>query len=88
MAILIDVRTAEEYAERHAPLALHLPLDDILAGEIGELSRVEKNTPIELYCRSGARSEKAKQALEADGFTDVVNLGGLDDVEDEDYFNS
>lgn len=82
MTLLIDVRTAEEYAERHAAGAFHVPLDDILAGELGVLTDVEKNTPLRLYCRSGNRSEKAKQALEAYGFSDVVNLGGLEDIEE------
>jgi len=81
MTLLIDVRTAEEYAERHAAHALHLPLDDILAGRVGLLGATDKHTRLELYCRSGGRSEKARQALVAMGFLDVVNLGGLDDVE-------
>lgn len=81
--LLIDVRTAEEYAEHHALGALHLPLDDIVAGQMGVLTEVEKNMPLRLYCRSGNRSEKAKQALEAYGFSDVVNLGGLEEAEKE-----
>lgn len=83
MILLIDVRTAEEYAERHAEGALHLPLDDLLSGEMGVLSGVEKNTPLRLYCRSGNRSERAQQILEVYGFSDVINLGGLEDAEKE-----
>lgn len=83
MTLLIDVRTAEEYAERHAEGALHLPLDDLLSGEMGVLTDLDKHTPLSLYCRSGNRSEKAKQILEAYGFSDVVNLGGLEDAEKE-----
>lgn len=80
MPFLIDVRTQEEFAERHAPDAANVPVDEICDGKLGILESVPKNTPIELYCRSGHRSETAKKALNLFGFTDVTNLGGLDDI--------
>jgi len=82
MPLLIDVRTEEEFEERHAPGALNIPVDEICDGKLGILESVPKDTRIELYCRSGKRSETAKEALQLLGFTDVTNLGGLTDVED------
>lgn len=81
MVVLIDVRTREEYTVHHASDARHLPLDEILAGKVGFLSEVDKNDRLELYCRSGGRSEMARKALVALGFLNVVNRGGLRDVE-------
>lgn len=81
--LLIDVRTKEEYEERHAVGAVNIPVEEIYAGALGALESAEKNTSLCLYCRSGARSEKAKEMLLSFGFTDVVNLGGLEDVIDE-----
>ena len=78
--MIIDVRTAEEYADGHAEGAVNIPLGDIMAGNFGVLEGLEKATPLQLYCRSGARSECAQGLLSAAGFTNVVNLGGLEDA--------
>ena len=80
MSLLIDVRTAEEFNEEHAEGALHLPVDEIAKGEIGPLINVSKEAQIKLYCRSGTRSEMAKELLKDLGFKRVENLGGLDDL--------
>ncbi|MDO8565593.1 MAG: rhodanese-like domain-containing protein [Candidatus Moranbacteria bacterium] len=80
MSFLIDVRTQEEFKERHAPGALNIPVDEICAGKLGILEGIQKSTPLKLYCRSGKRSETAKEVLGLLGFTDVTNLGGLDDI--------
>lgn len=80
MPLLIDVRTEEEFRERHALGAVNIPVDEICAGKLGILEGTQKSTPLELYCRSGKRSETAKEALNLLGFTDVTNLGGLDDI--------
>ena len=78
--MIIDVRTPEEYADEHAEDAVNVPLGDIMAGNLGALLNVEKSTPLQLYCRSGARSESARGLLQSMGFTTVVNLGGLTDA--------
>ncbi len=80
MALLIDVRDTEEYEAGHAAGALSLPVLAILYGNLGILADTDKSTPIELYCHSGARAERACQALISLGYTQVINRGGLDDV--------
>jgi phage shock protein E len=77
MTLLIDVRTKEEFEEHHAPGAVNVPVDEICEGKLGILEGTSKSTPINLYCRSGNRSETAKEALGLLGFTNVTNLGGL-----------
>lgn len=71
---LIDVRTPEEYASSHADQAINIPIDDILAGDY---SKIDKNKPIYLYCRSGNRASQVKEFLEVKGYKNITNLGGL-----------
>lgn len=77
-AVWIDVRTAEEYAEGHLAQAALIPYDVIEKG-VSDLN-LSKDAPIYLYCRSGNRAGKAKIALEAQHYTHVVNVGGLEDA--------
>ena len=76
-ARIVDVRTAEEFDEEHYPEAVNIPVDE-LASRLSEVG--EKNTPIVLYCASGARSAFAARLLKSAGFVDVVNAGGLYDM--------
>lgn len=75
-AVLLDVRTKEEYAERKIEGSINLPLQ-----EIEKTAEVvpDKNTPVFLHCRSGKRSGKAQKILAAMGYTNVVNIGGIRD---------
>ena len=73
---LIDVRTAKEYAAGHADGAINIPVEQITAGNYLGIS---KTLPIYLYCRSGRRADTAKSILEQAGFTNITNLGGLED---------
>ncbi len=75
-AIWIDVRTQREYREGHVGNAILIPFDKIESGV--KKMNLAKNTPIFLYCRSGKRSSKARIALEKSGYTNVVNVGGLE----------
>ena len=75
-AFLIDVRTEIEWNEGHAKGAVHFELSKI---QEGETPAVSKDAEIYLYCRSGSRSGVAKEILKKEGFTNVENLGGLDD---------
>ena len=77
-ARLLDVRTKEEFDEGHFVRAELFPLQDI---EDGKLPDINKDSKIYLYCRSGNRSSQAKALLEKAGYTSVVDLGGLADVQ-------
>ena len=76
--VWIDTRTAEEYAGGHLEQAALIPYDVIEQG-VAAL-QLSKDTPIYLYCRSGGRAGKAKLALEAQHYTNVINVGGLEDA--------
>ena len=73
-AVLIDVRTKEEYAERKIDGSINLPLQ-----EIDKITSVvpDKNTPVFLHCRSGKRSGKAEKILRKMGYTNAQNIGGI-----------
>ena len=75
-ALLIDVRTREEFARGHIDGALHIPYQEIdkLMSAIG----TDKTRPVVVYCRSGNRSGKSKVALEAKGYTNIFNATGLE----------
>ena len=76
--ILIDARTPEEYASGHIEGALLLPYDKTQAEIAGMVP--DKNARILVYCRSGRRSGIAKETMEALGYTDVTNLGSMQDA--------
>lgn len=77
-AVLLDVRTEEEYIDRHIPRALNIPLDEL--EEVAK-SIPDRNTPIFVHCLSGARSETAVAALKKMGYTHVTNIGGIRDFD-------
>lgn len=72
--LVIDVRTGEEYAYGAVPGAINISLD-ALEYEIESLN--DKDRKIILYCATGARSAYGVQLLQAYGFTNVENGGGL-----------
>lgn len=74
----IDVRTAEEFATGAVSKAINIPHTEIVE-KIASVAD-DKDAPIYVYCRSGNRSGKAKAALEAVGYTNVTNLGGVKDA--------
>lgn len=75
---VLDVRTPEEYAERHIVNARLLTLDTI-----GEATATEaapnKEAPVFVYCRSGVRSAEAARKLEALGYRKIYDFGGIMD---------
>ena len=80
-AVLLDVRSADEFAEGHVDGAVNIPHDqiDARAAEIDELQGGDKSKPIVAYCVSGRRAGIAKQSLMDQGRTKVTNLGGMKD---------
>ncbi len=73
---LIDVRDIEEFAAGHLPNATNIPFNDgTLAAQIPTL---DPNVAYGVYCRSGNRSGQAVALMKDAGFTNVVDLGGLE----------
>ncbi len=73
-ALLIDVRTASEFAVGHIEGARNIPVGE-LAKHSGDLGL--KARGVIVYCASGARSAMAKRTLRSAGFQEVYNLGGM-----------
>ena len=75
--IILDVRTPEEFADKHIPGAINIPNETIGTDEIPELP--DKDQLILVYCRSGNRSKQASEKLVALGYTNIVEFGGIND---------
>ncbi|MCK0144586.1 rhodanese-like domain-containing protein [Arenibacter sp. F26102] len=76
-AILVDVRTPEEFGEGHLENAKNINWYDQNFAE--NFSAVDKDNTIYVYCKKGGRSAKAQEKLKSLGFNRVVNLeGGYD----------
>lgn len=73
-AVLLDVRTPGEYAGGHIPGSKNLPLQSIF--DIAKLVP-DVQTPVFVYCQSGARSRRAATFLEKSGYSAVTDLGGI-----------
>ncbi len=71
--ILVDVRTPAEYASGHIPTAINIPLTEIASRPPTE----DTSALIIVYCRSGARSASARQALQKLGYSKVVDFGSV-----------
>lgn len=76
--LILDVRTAAEFAMGHLDGASHLPVSQ-LEERLKELPE-DRGTPILVYCRSGGRSAQAKTILEAHGYTHVTDGGALESL--------
>ena len=75
--IILDVRTVEEFSDKHIPGAINIPNETIGTAEISELPH--KDQLILVYCRSGNRSKQASEKLVALGYTNIVEFGGIND---------
>lgn len=76
-ALVVDVRTPGEFASGHHPRAVNIPVDQV-ESRLKEFGA--KSQPIVVYCASGVRSSRAKQALESAGYSSVINAGGFRDL--------
>ena len=74
--VILDVRTIEEFHDKHIPGAINIPNETIGSEEIPELP--DKDQLI-LVCRSGNRSKQASEKLVALGYTNIVEFGGIND---------
>ena len=73
-AVLVDVRTPQEYREGHIPGSKNLPLQTI--DKVADLVE-NKDTALYVYCHSGARSRQAVSHLQYLGYSNVNNIGGI-----------
>lgn len=75
-AVLLDVRTQEEYKSNHIDGSLNIPVQSLekIILEVKNLS-----TPLYVYCHSGTRSAMAVNKLRRMGYSDVTDIGGIID---------
>jgi phage shock protein E len=78
-ALVIDVREQREWDTGHLPSARLLPVGELPTrlAEVEAWAGGDKGHAIVVYCASGIRSGRAKELLEAAGFTAVTNGGGI-----------
>ena len=75
-AFLVDVRTPSEFSSGNVKGSVNIPLDSLTH----QLAKFKNKKNIIVFCRSGNRSSQAKLILEQNGFTNVVNGGTWDNV--------
>ncbi|HTH62354.1 MAG TPA: rhodanese-like domain-containing protein [Paraburkholderia sp.] len=73
-AVIIDLRTADDFAKGHLPSARNLPFSELPA-KIGQFAK-NKSNPVLLVCQSGQQSQKAQRAVKDAGFAEVHVLNG------------
>ena len=74
--IILDVRRPDEFAEKHLPGALNVPnetISDTMPPELPDSGQL-----IFVYCRSGNRSKQAAEKLADMGYTNIVEIGGIE----------
>jgi len=77
-ALVIDVRSPQEYAGGHFSTAINIPYNRVQE-RLGELGK-DKKRPIVLYCYAGSRSAAAERTLRANGFISIVNARNLQNL--------
>lgn len=71
---LVDVRTPDEYNSGHIKNAKNI--DFFATSFTNQFEKLDKEKPVYIYCRSGARSKKASNKLSEMGFTEIYDLQG------------
>ncbi len=74
-AVILDVRTDEEWQDGHIPGTLHI---DIYKGQgfIEEVEKLDKDKTYYVYCKAGGRSAQACSLMQQLGFQNTYNLVG------------
>ncbi len=72
-ALVVDVRSAQEFQAGHLPMTVNIPLGELQTSLPRRVS--DKNQVLLLHCLSGTRSGIARRALKAMGYANVFNLG-------------
>lgn len=71
--IIVDVRSKEEFAKSHIPMAINLPLEKIKQGEYS----LPRTKVLLLYCENGGSSALAARILSEKGYRVINTIGGL-----------
>lgn len=71
---LVDVRTLEEFNEGHLKSAQNICVTDNDFAE--NISKLDKDKPVYLYCRSGKRSAAAAKIMKDLGFKEIYDMDG------------
>ena len=80
-AIILDVRTPEEFAAGHLDGAVLVDIKD--SSFDAKIAALDPSVPYVVYCRSGNRSAQAVERMKAVGFTDLADLGSLENASSE-----
>jgi len=78
--VLLDVRSADEFASGHLQGARNIPHDRIATEIVAAVP--DKTAVVILYCRSGRRASTAMKTLQGLGYENVSNFGGLEDAQE------
>lgn len=76
-AMIVDVRTPQEFSNGHLNNAVNFPLSELDQ----HFKDIDKDRLIVLYCRSGNRSGQAYKYLQSQGFTNLYNAGGFEELQ-------
>lgn len=79
-ALVIDVRSPEEFRSEKVPGAINLPLGELRDSLPRRVK--DKHQPLLVHCLSGGRSAIARQQIKSMGYTNVFNLGSLARAQD------
>lgn len=79
-AMLIDVRTKEEFDAGHIYKAINIPYDEIV-DTLSTYGTIDFDTPIIVYCKSGGRSSMAADSLKDAGYKNIYDLGSMSNCE-------
>ena len=73
-AVLLDVRTEDEYKSGHIPGGINIPVE-----KIADIEKIvqDRGTPVFVYCLRGTRSRRAAGILRSLGYTNVKSIGGI-----------
>lgn len=75
-AVLVDVRSQEEYDQKHIADSVHIPVDEVEAELPAQFP--DRKQELIFYCASGARSQRAMETAKKLGYENVYNLGSMD----------
>jgi rhodanese-related sulfurtransferase len=80
-SMIIDVRTPEEYAAGHLDGATLIDIKD--ASFDAKIAELDPNASYIIYCRSGNRSAQAVERMKEAGFSNLTDLGSLENASEE-----